>query len=655
MSIAELIMQGTNRASESTAWVGDSLAKLGQQVGAALAQREQQKQAQEMLPFLQQSMQESMALAGSGKTGEAYAKLMPFITDPSVANNPYVLPAIGAATKFIDEESNNFLKKEQLRIQEGMYGARSDYQNSLLSLRENQATAKAELDAKKLGIQEQRLDLQRKLYETQDENEKARIDIQLQRLDLDEERLDSSNYFQQQKLNAAQDTSFQQSYEGAAGIGGTRNVGTPLTPTDRAAIEQAAKNIVNLEPLPDEVPQNPSGLPAMETKPFTMESDAATFAQLGEKPYQPSEQVLQEFQKNVAKYDSASSKEKKQMNSERSIVYYNLDELKNDLPSFNTDQIEFTQVNAGVVDPELFGIKYLRNVEKSRNAQGKITAYEKNTGAVKSIERLQTAFNIVNGRQDLRELYANAGGWQNVEIKSVPASKSGIQDVSASFEVINKKNREQKVLVTKEDADFLQSIEMVIPTSNTNKMDRIYLKGQQPTATEVPAPAEAPAPAQGGLPATQLAATSAVEIPAEAMELQKIIEQGKAAKAKETEKSVEKRIQDIDNEIKTLSSGTKISSAAPYSMTGAMGPFGMAAGSSVRARTKTPEEAQADIEKIAQLKSEKELLFVKTEKAYNTAKSEGRVFQSAEEARSSKKKFPAGTIIYIGREPAKVK
>lgn len=136
MSIAELIMTGTNRASESTAWVGDSLAKLGQNVGAALAQKEQQKQAQAMLPMFQQSMQESMRLAGEGKSGEAYAKLMPFLTDPSVANNPYVLPAIGAASKFIDEESNNFLKKEQLRIQEGVYNQRSDYNSERIRLLE---------------------------------------------------------------------------------------------------------------------------------------------------------------------------------------------------------------------------------------------------------------------------------------------------------------------------------------------------------------------------------------------------------------------------------------------------------------------------------------------------------------------------------------
>ena len=114
MSIAELIMQGTNRASNSTAWVGDSLAKLGQNVGAALAQREQQKQAQEMLPFLQQSMQESMTLAGKGQTGDAYAKLMPFLTDPSVARNPFMMPALEAGIKMNQIAADDFLRKSQI-------------------------------------------------------------------------------------------------------------------------------------------------------------------------------------------------------------------------------------------------------------------------------------------------------------------------------------------------------------------------------------------------------------------------------------------------------------------------------------------------------------------------------------------------------------
>ena len=124
MSIAELIMQGTNRSSESTAWVGKSLADLGRNVGEALERKEQQKQAQEMLPFLQQSMQESMTLAGQGKSSEAYAKLMPFLTDPSVINNPNLRQAIPAFEKGIELATNDFYKKEQLRIREDMYNAR---------------------------------------------------------------------------------------------------------------------------------------------------------------------------------------------------------------------------------------------------------------------------------------------------------------------------------------------------------------------------------------------------------------------------------------------------------------------------------------------------------------------------------------------------
>jgi hypothetical protein len=114
MSIAELIMQGTNRSSESTSWVGDSLAKLGQNVGAALAQREQQKQAQEMLPMFQQSMQESMRLAGQGKSGEAYSMLMPFLTDPSVARNPFMMPALEAGIKMNQIAADDFLRQSQI-------------------------------------------------------------------------------------------------------------------------------------------------------------------------------------------------------------------------------------------------------------------------------------------------------------------------------------------------------------------------------------------------------------------------------------------------------------------------------------------------------------------------------------------------------------
>jgi hypothetical protein len=162
-----------------------------------------------------------------------------------------------------------------------------------------------------------------------------------------------------------------------------------------------------------------------------------------------------------------------------------------------------------------------------------------------------------------------------------------------------------------------------------------------PQQGEKPA-AKASTELQAGIPANQLT-TTAPQIPEEAMALQKIVEQGQAAKAGETAKNVEARIKDIDAQIKRLGS-TTIERGGRLASEG-----------NIPARSKTSEEAQADIQKITQLKTERELLFAKTEKAYNAAKSEGRVFQNADEVKSSKKKFPAGTIIYIGREPAKVK
>ena len=122
MSIAELIMQGTKRSSESTAWVGDSLAKLGQNVGAALAQREQQKQAQEMLPFLQQSMQESMTLAQTGDTAAAYSNMMGvFASNPNLMQNPSVLPFLQMGLKGINESAERYKQTQDYNQRQAYY------------------------------------------------------------------------------------------------------------------------------------------------------------------------------------------------------------------------------------------------------------------------------------------------------------------------------------------------------------------------------------------------------------------------------------------------------------------------------------------------------------------------------------------------------
>jgi hypothetical protein len=115
MSIAELIMTGTERASKSTDWVADSLAKLGQNVGKVLADREQQKQAQEMLPMFQQSLQDAMINANEGDAGLAYSKLMPFITNPATANNPYTFPAIKNALTLIESAAQQSARNIQVQ------------------------------------------------------------------------------------------------------------------------------------------------------------------------------------------------------------------------------------------------------------------------------------------------------------------------------------------------------------------------------------------------------------------------------------------------------------------------------------------------------------------------------------------------------------
>lgn len=112
MSIAELIMQGTKRSSQNTAWVGESLAKLGQQVGTSLAEREQQKQAQEMLPFLQQNLQESMQLAGQGQSGAAYSKMLGTL-NPETLNNPQLMPFVKLGFDAIGKSTDDYLLSQK--------------------------------------------------------------------------------------------------------------------------------------------------------------------------------------------------------------------------------------------------------------------------------------------------------------------------------------------------------------------------------------------------------------------------------------------------------------------------------------------------------------------------------------------------------------
>jgi hypothetical protein len=411
MSIAELIMTGTNRASESTAWVGDSLAKLGQNVGAALAQKEQQKQAQAMLPYLQQSMQESMTLAGQGQTGEAYAKLMPFITNPSVINNPNLLLPIETALKLNQVAADDYMRSEQLRIQEGMYNQRSDYNSERIRL----------LEEKQSGG------------------------------------------------GGGGGSNFSQRFNQARGRGG---------PT---IVEVSLPGEPNFN-QPTDMPATQSGVPAMQ-------GGANQGFSFGAGAYQPSEQTLQQFAENSDQYDAAKPKQKKAIEAQRTIVYDNQDALGKDISNLDNDQFGFTQVVAGAADPTFFGVKFARFKQGDVNAKGEQT-YKANDDASASIGKLQEAFNLVNDRPELKDIYTKAGGWKNIELKPTAAKKASVDELDntpAMFEVINKKNPNEKVGVTQEEFALLGSINKMIPTSQTNDMEIIRVGEEKETATEAPA------------------------------------------------------------------------------------------------------------------------------------------------------------------------
>ncbi len=125
MSIAEMINQGTERQSQSFSVLSQNLSRLGQQVGQQLAMREYQKQAATELPVIQQQMQAALQDAGSGRSADAYSKLLPLISNPQYNQNPMLLPALEFAMKATKDESDNFLMKQ--KTQQGSQYGLADY------------------------------------------------------------------------------------------------------------------------------------------------------------------------------------------------------------------------------------------------------------------------------------------------------------------------------------------------------------------------------------------------------------------------------------------------------------------------------------------------------------------------------------------------
>jgi hypothetical protein len=358
---------------------------------------------------------------------------------------------------------------------------------------------------------------------------------------------------------------------------------------------------------------------------------------------QPTEEVKQAFQQNKQDYLGASP-------DKRQAYQNNISSTTTPVGT-NVSQFDFSNIKSlrnviGIAAPVENIVEVPESLSITENDKGKsyVTKFNKKTTNENVIAKsgdlvltdVPKALNRISSNKTLSKFFSeNELGSLDIGSKEEKANALGKKEASYYIGIPNKKDS----YITISQDDFIAASTIQNLPSSAKTLDSTLIitdKPIEPTAAQAPTPS--------GLPATQPQPAAAIpEIPEEAMALQKIVEQGQVAKAGETEKSVEKRIQDIDAQIKRLASPT----TTAYDQAGLI--------AVERPISKTSEQAQADIQKITQLKTERQLLFAKTEKAYNAAKSEGRVFQNADEVKSSKKKFPAGTIIYIGREPAKVK
>jgi D-Tyr-tRNAtyr deacylase len=215
--------------------------------------------------------------------------------------------------------------------------------------------------------------------------------------------------------------------------------------------------------------------------------------------------------------------------------------------------------------------------------------------------RIIKADKQIKGNKQLRNIVALSGNdlLNNVDLEEEGDKESGL---TYSAIVRDKNGAETIENLTIDEYNALKTI----------KEDTTDAPGIKFIRAKQGAP-EAPAPTQGGLPAAQPPPAATIpEIPEEAMALQKLVEQGQVAKAGESAKNVEKRIKDIDAQIKQLSSTT----FTAYSQGGLI-PVG-------RSTAKTPEQAQADIQKIAQLKKQKNILQGK----YSSKEEVGEALQS---------------------------
>lgn len=102
--------------------VGQSLQQLGQQVGQQLAMREYQKQAQAVLPALQQTYTTAMDKIQSGNVTEGYRDILNAQLQFGSTQNPFIANMNQMAGSIAEKAASDFLKMKQYEIQYGRTG-----------------------------------------------------------------------------------------------------------------------------------------------------------------------------------------------------------------------------------------------------------------------------------------------------------------------------------------------------------------------------------------------------------------------------------------------------------------------------------------------------------------------------------------------------
>lgn len=119
MSIAEMIGQERQQQSQNWSVLSQNLANLGQQVGQQLALREYEKQAQSVLPALQQTYSSALDKIQTGNLTEGYRDILNAQLQYGSSQNPFIANMNQMAGSVAEKAADDFMKSRLYSMQYG--------------------------------------------------------------------------------------------------------------------------------------------------------------------------------------------------------------------------------------------------------------------------------------------------------------------------------------------------------------------------------------------------------------------------------------------------------------------------------------------------------------------------------------------------------